>query len=224
MQSTHRLCAYDRAGLGQSEPPAEASRTASDQVADLRALLDAAGISGPFVIAAHSYGASVAILFTQAYPGDVVGLLFVDPESPHFSERLRDALPPPAEDEPASLTDLRESFETFEIDPSQNPEHLHIRTSLELAAAALDTPGPLFGNRPLVVLTAGTSGERRLGLPPDLATTIDELWAAAQQELADKSAAGLRKTVPGAGHEIQVVRPQAVIDALEQILDTLATS
>jgi pimeloyl-ACP methyl ester carboxylesterase len=25
MQSTHRLCAYDRAGLGQSEPPAEAS-------------------------------------------------------------------------------------------------------------------------------------------------------------------------------------------------------
>ena len=29
MQSTHRLCAYDRAGLGQSEPPAEALRTAA---------------------------------------------------------------------------------------------------------------------------------------------------------------------------------------------------
>lgn len=27
MQSTHRLCAYDRAGLGLSEPPPEASRT-----------------------------------------------------------------------------------------------------------------------------------------------------------------------------------------------------
>ncbi len=88
MQSTHRLCAYDRAGLGQSEPPAEASRTAADQVADLRALLDAAGVSGPFVIGAHSYGATVAILFTQAYPDEVVGLLFVDPQSPRVTARF----------------------------------------------------------------------------------------------------------------------------------------
>ncbi len=87
MRSTHRLCAYDRAGMGQSEPPAEASRTAADQVADLRALLDAAGVSGPFVIGAHSYGATVATLFTQAYPDEVVGLLFVDPaKSPRQGE------------------------------------------------------------------------------------------------------------------------------------------
>jgi hypothetical protein len=36
VQSTHRLCAYDRAGREQSELPAEASRTATDQIADLR--------------------------------------------------------------------------------------------------------------------------------------------------------------------------------------------
>src|SRR3989304_117355 len=67
----------------------EASRTAVDQVADLRALLDAAGVSGPFVIGAHSYGATVAILFTQAYRDEVVGLLFVAPESPRASARFR---------------------------------------------------------------------------------------------------------------------------------------
>ena len=103
MQSTHRVCAYDRAGLGQSEPPAAASRTAADQVADLRALLDAAGVSGPFVIGAHSNGATVTTLFTQAYPDEVVGLLFVDPQSPRFT--ARNALPPrPPTSLPASRT------------------------------------------------------------------------------------------------------------------------
>jgi hypothetical protein len=63
-----------------------------------------------------------------------------------------------------------------------------------------------------------------LGLPPDLATTIDEIWAAAQQELADESTAGSLEMVSGAGHEIQVDEPPAVIDALERILDDLATS
>ncbi len=224
MRSTHRLCAYDRAGLGQSEPPAEASRTAADQVADLRALLDAAGVSGPFVIGAHSYGATVATLFTQAYPDEVVGLLFVDPQSPRVTARWRDALPSPAADEPASVTDFRDELETFETDPSMNPEHVHLRTSLAEAAAALDAPGPLFGDRPVVVLSAETMPGSRSGLPPDLAKTFDEVWAAGQQELADESTAGSLETVSGAGHEIQVDQPPAVIDALERILDDLATS
>jgi len=157
MQSTHRLCAYDRAGLGQSEPPAEASRTAADQVADLRALLDAAGVSGPFVIGAHSYGATVAILFTQAYPDEVVGLLFVDPESPRASARFRDALPAPAGGEPAIVTDFRDGLMTFETDPSLNPEHLHLQASFAEAAAALAAPGPLFGDQPVVVVSAETT-------------------------------------------------------------------
>jgi pimeloyl-ACP methyl ester carboxylesterase len=177
MQSTHRLCAYDRAGLGQSEPPAEASRTSADQVADLRALLDAAGVGGPFVIGSHSYGATVATLFTQAYPDDVVGLLFVDPESPRVEARWLDALPAPAVDEPASVTEFRDGLETFGTDPSLNPEHVHLRDSFALAAAALDEPGPLFGDRPVVVLSAETTPGPQLGLPGKLARTIDDPWA-----------------------------------------------
>jgi pimeloyl-ACP methyl ester carboxylesterase len=221
MRSNHRLCAYDRAGLGQSPPPAEASRTAGDQVADLRALLDGAGVNGPFVIGAHSYGANVAILFTQAYPDDVVGLLFIDPQSPRVDQGFRDALPAPAADEPASITEFRDGLETFNDDPSLNPEHLHLWPSFAEGAAALDAPGPLFGDRPVVVLSAETTPSSYMGLPPDLATTIDEVWAGAQQELADESTAGARETVPGAGHEIQVDRPPAVIHALERILDEL---
>lgn len=224
MQSTHRLCAYDRAGLGQSEPPAEASRTAADQVADLRAMLDVAGVSGPFVIGAHSDGATVATLFTQAYPDEVVGLLFVDPRGPRVTAEWLDALSARAADEPASVTDFRDGLGTFETDPSLNPEHLHLQASFAEAAAALDAPGPLFGDRPVGVLSAETTPGPQLGLPPELAATVDEMWAAGQQDLADESTAGFRETVSGAGHEIQVDEPQAVIDALERILDDLATS
>lgn len=218
MQSTHRLCAYDRAGLGLSEPPTEASRTAAEQVADLRALLDAAGIDGPFVIGTHSDGATVTTLFAQAYPDDVVGLLFVDPRGPHVTAEWLDALPAPASGEPASVTDFRDGLETFETDPSQNPEHLHLRDSFAEAAAAIDAPGPLFGDRPVMVLSAETTPGPQLGLPADLASTIDAIWVAGQQELADESTAGARDTVSGAGHEIQFDRPQAVIEALEQLL------
>ena len=170
------------------------------------------------MIGAHSYGATVATLFTQAYPDDVVGLLFVDPQSPRVTAGWRDALPAPAADEPASVTDFRDELETFETDPSLNPEHVHLRPSFAEAAAALDAPGPLFGDRPVVVLSAETTPGPQLGLPPDLAKTIDDIWAAGQQELADESTAGSLETVSGAGHEIQVDQPPAVIDALERIL------
>jgi pimeloyl-ACP methyl ester carboxylesterase len=223
MASTHRLCAYDRAGLGASDPPPEASRTAAAQVEDLRALLDAAEVVGPFVIGSWSYGATVATLFTKAYPDDVVGLLFVDPQSPPVVASWIDALPEPAADEPASITSLRNEFDTFYDDPSQNPEHVHLLPSLAEAAAALDAPGKLFGDRPVVVLSAGSTPATQQGLPDDLATTLEQLWIDAQQQLADESTAGTREQVDGAGHAIQHDKPQAVIDALEGMLADLAT-
>ncbi len=224
MKSSHRLCAYDRAGLGQSKPPTEASRTFTDQVGDLSALLDAAGISGPFVIGSHSVGANIAILFTDAFPGDVVGLLFVDPQSPRVDEGFLKALPARRGDEPAKVAEFRNHLESFNDDPSLNPERLHLWPSFAESAAALDKPGRLFGDRPVVVLSAEATPGSQLGLPPDLANTIDEIWAAAQQELADESTTGSLEKVSGAGHEIQNDKPPAVIDALERILAAVATS
>lgn len=222
MQSTHRLCAYDRAGAGKSEPPTEASRTFADEVGDLRALLDAAGVRGPFVIGSHSVGANHAILFTDAFPSEVVGLLFVDPQSPRADERFLKALPARRANEPAKIAEFRESLETFSNDPSLNPGHVHLRPSFEAAASALDKPGPLFGDRPVVVLSAEATPGHQSGLPRDLAKEIDEIWAAAQQELAAESAEGSLEKVSGAGHFIQKDEPRVVIDALEMILKALA--
>ena len=221
--STHRVCAYDRAGIGGSAPPVEPSRTAVDQVADLRALLDAAGIDGPFVVGAHSFGAVIATLFTEAYPDDVVGLVFVDPQAPRISAGWRAALPPPTADEPKTVAEFRDELDTFEVDPSLNPQHVRLRDSMALATAALDEAGPLFGDRPVIVLQAERTPRGWGALPSDLAAQFTSIWAAGQQELADESTAGSLDVVPGVGHNIQVEDAPAVVDALERVLATAAT-
>ena len=218
MQAKHRLCAYDRLGLGASSQPKEASRTAADQAADLHALLAAAGVKGTFVVGAHSFGAIIATLFTQAYPDDVVGMVFVDPQAPRQSAAFLKALPPASADESSAVKGIREVLEDFETDPSQNPEHVAVRESGAKASAALDAAGPLFGDRPVIVLSAGRPPPDFSSMPPDVSKALLAARAAAQQELADESTAGSLETVPGAGHNIQVENPPAVIDALEKVL------
>jgi len=61
-------------------------------------------------------------------------------------------------------------------------------------------------------------------MPPDVEKALTTSRAAVQQELADESTVGSLKTVPGAGHNIQVENPPAVIDALEDVLARVATT
>ena len=218
MQTKHRLCAYDRLGLGSSSQPTEASRTAVDQAADLHAMLGAAGVNGPFVLGAHSFGAIIATLFSEAYADDVAGLVFVDPQAPRQSAAFLKALPPASTDESSAVKAIRDTLEGFETDPSQNPEHVAVRESGAKASAALDAAGPLFGDRPVIVLSAGRLPPDFSQMPPDVAASLKAARAAAQRELADESTAGSLTAVPDAGHNIQVEDPPAVIDALEKVL------
>ena len=218
LQSKHRLCAYDRLGLGSSSQPAETSRTAADQATDLHTLLDKAGVKGPFVIGAHSFGAIIATLFAQAYPDDVRGVVFVDPQAPRQSEAFLKALPPASADESSAVKEIREVLEDFETDPSQNPEHVAIRESGAKASAALDAAGPLFGDRPVIVLSAGRPPPDFASMPAEVSKALLAARAAAQQELADESTAGSLEVVPDAGHNIQAENPDAVIAALEKVL------
>lgn len=73
-----RVCARDRAGYGWSDPDPR-PLTASGMVDDLRALLDAAGEPGPYLLVGHSMGSSVARLFASRYPRDAAGMVWVDP-------------------------------------------------------------------------------------------------------------------------------------------------
>lgn len=77
-----RVCAYDRAGFGWSRM-AEGARDAGQSTADLAALLAAAGESGPFVMVGHGYGAFLGRLFAAGHPGEVAGLVLIDPARPY---------------------------------------------------------------------------------------------------------------------------------------------
>src|SRR5690606_3957208 len=73
--------AYDRAGLGLSDPGPNpgAGRAIGD---DLAALLAAAGEAGPFILVGHSMAGLMVRLFAARRPKDVRGLVLVDATTP----------------------------------------------------------------------------------------------------------------------------------------------
>jgi pimeloyl-ACP methyl ester carboxylesterase len=87
-----RAVAYDRAGLGWSDPGPE-PRTAERIVEELRRLLDRAGIAPPHILVGHSFGGLTTRLFAALHPEEVAGLVLVDPVGPGewapLSERER---------------------------------------------------------------------------------------------------------------------------------------
>ena len=76
-----RACAYDRAGFGWSEA-GPMPRTADRIAGELHALLVRASVPPPFILVGHSFGALVARVFAGRHPGQIAGLVLVDPAHP----------------------------------------------------------------------------------------------------------------------------------------------
>jgi pimeloyl-ACP methyl ester carboxylesterase len=76
-----RAVSYDRAGHGWSDPARE-PRTARQIAQELHALLDAAGVPGPYVLVGHSFGGYVNRAFAHLYRDKVVGMVLVDSVHP----------------------------------------------------------------------------------------------------------------------------------------------
>ncbi|MCC2278371.1 alpha/beta hydrolase [Streptomyces sp. ET3-23] len=68
---------YDRGGTGYSDR-LPLPRTAAAVAAELRELLRAQDIAGPYVLVPHSLGGFYAHRFAQLYPQDVAGLVWMD--------------------------------------------------------------------------------------------------------------------------------------------------
>lgn len=76
-----QVVAYDRAGLGWSDP-SPAPRDAGTMSAELHTALHAAGIPGPYVLAGHSFGGLVVRAFADLYRRETAGLVLVDASHP----------------------------------------------------------------------------------------------------------------------------------------------
>ena len=82
-----RVCAYDRAGLGWSEP-GPSPRSPQQFATELHALLTNAGVEGPYVLVAHSISGKTARLFASQHPNDVVGMVLIDARHESVDEHL----------------------------------------------------------------------------------------------------------------------------------------
>ncbi|MGH3078897.1 MAG: alpha/beta fold hydrolase [Gaiellaceae bacterium] len=124
---TARVCSYDRAGLGYSDPRPRPGRVpAARAVTELHKLLAGAGISPPYVLGGWSLGGFLIRLYTMRYPAEVLGLVSVDSGS---FRPPREPLPPQK--------------------PSALPDSFEREFGLEERADSFD-----LGARPLVVLYA----------------------------------------------------------------------
>jgi pimeloyl-ACP methyl ester carboxylesterase len=81
LAATTRVVAYDRAGLGWSDPSSE-PHDAQQSARDLHTALQKAGIYAPYVVAGHSYGGLVVRAFADLYSNEVVGMVLIDASHP----------------------------------------------------------------------------------------------------------------------------------------------
>lgn len=218
-----RICAYDRAGLNQSQPAPEASRTMQDSVDDFAKLIAAAKLEGPFVFVGHSSGAWNVALFASQHPDEVAGVVLADPRGPHVSGAWLKALPAKATGEPEAVRLNREELTVFETDPSLNEEHVDLRASQAEANAVLDPKAPLFGDHPLVVMSAAHTPDSWSDLPDALRTTFDRIWFDGQKALLKESTRSEFETIDDSDHDLPGMRPDAVSAAILRVLDEVGS-
>jgi pimeloyl-ACP methyl ester carboxylesterase len=223
-----RVCAYDRPGTLLDLDHRSRSdlvpqpRTAADAVADLHALLSAAGVPGPYVLVGHSLGGIIIRLYAATYPDEVVGLVLVDASHEEQTARFQAALTP---EQWAAFERLQQQA-LADLADDPDIERIDLDTSFDqLRTAAAAQPLPSL---PLVVLTRGVSvhaelpPEMRSALPPDFPfDTFDTVWQELQAEQAALVPGARQVIATESGHYIQLQQPELVIDAIQQVVDAV---
>jgi pimeloyl-ACP methyl ester carboxylesterase len=194
-----RVFAYSRPGFGASDPPTT-PRDPKTIVEELRALLASQGYAPPYVVVGHSMGGGYMELFAKAHPEEVVGAVLVDPRPGDFLAAC----------EAAQLENcgISESLLATQAPAMIAEYHAYTMASEEIRAAGG------FGSYPVRVLTATDH--------PDWSTDVKTLWEAMHRALAAEAADGEQIIVQGAGHHIQLDRPDVVVAQILGMLPSTA--
>jgi pimeloyl-ACP methyl ester carboxylesterase len=234
--SQTRVCVYDRASRGWSEP-AESPQDATQLAIELHTLLERGDVPEPYVMAGHSFGGLYVLTYADRYPDEVAGLVLVDstnratkadPErATAYDGGSYDAvtdrvsalgaaaariglarlvgssfgygdLPPESRDEARANTATADYAEGW-IDE-------FVQANASGAEAAMLTD---FGDKPLVVLTAGAE--------------TNPTHDAAQTQLATLSTDSAHRVVEGASHAGLVTDAQHAKTTTRAVLDVVAS-
>ncbi len=244
-----RVCAFDRAGYGFSDP-ASKPEIMADVVSDLHATLQAANVPGPYVLVGHSFGGLEARVFAQKWPREVAGMVLLDTS---YASQILDLVNMPSfkglgfEGEGPVALKCALLAAHGQLDPS-NPEYESCSLSLpDGAPAALRKVWPRFfsadyecthvslvmssfthrydgadhlnlGDKPLVVLSRAPDQDWPKGA---FGRDLRKQWYAHHEALAHLSSRGEHRVVEHSGHDIEGDQPQAVIDAVDEVLRQL---
>jgi pimeloyl-ACP methyl ester carboxylesterase len=229
-----RVCSYDRAGLGWSDPSPK-PRTTKVIAEELQTLLHDAGMAGPFVLVGHSLGGMDVRMFASQYPSEVVGMVLVDSSHPDQDDRF----PPEAKKLAAGTKYVIRAMQIMlpiglprllasrSVPDEVRPEFCAVFcrpqfiAAVRAEAAAQDENSAQvralgsLGNMPLIVLS---HDPEKVRFPGNLTEPVNREWGKMQEELAQLSSNGSHLVVKGSGHDIQIDKPEAVVEAIRKVV------
>lgn len=218
-----RVCSFDRAGYGWSDPSPR-DRTPTVMTDELYSALKVLGEKPPYVLVAHSFGAMDAVMFAHKFPNEVAGVVLVDGSSPESLHRasLRTRLwfrmiqltipfglprwrgwfdggPKEAVAMKRALTCRSQFIETI------------FREDAAFPATASEIRGiTSLGSVPMVVITrdpaTGSNSES------------EARHAQQQREMAQLSSNARLVVADGSAHDVPLARPDVVVQAVKNLL------
>ncbi len=234
---TNMACTYDRASVGGSDPgplPRDAAAVAND----IDAILTAAKIPAPYILVGHSLGSYHIRQYANTRLDKVAGIVLVDPSGDNQRALFAAAIPKitsiPAGnfDEEVwrscvaklhgvlvsrtdpSIKDCQGNDSEI-VDGGFSAIHAMEHTSLK----QLTDSRRSYGNLPMIVLSRG---EYEKGMPPEFDAADREamknIWTSLHRDMTALSNKGQNREIPNAGHFIQTDAPQAVIDAIHEVI------
>ena len=237
-----RVCSYDRAGYGYSEP-GPMPRTSDRIASELHSALRSAGEKAPYVLVGSSFGGYNVRVFNGKYPDEIAGLVLADATQ----EDQYHLLPKAWADLGAAMRQraLRRAFWApiyidlglarlqFQLQGQRvapvllQSKYIQARTSelwnIEVSAEQARRANHI-SEKPLLVLTAGRPVDSILkaALSEADCRAYQETWINdLQLRLTRLSVRGRRVIVPDSGHDIAGERPDASVSAVRDLWASL---
>lgn len=237
LSQTTRVCSYDRAGFGWSDP-LSSPRDADHIAAELHGLLDAAHINGPIVLMGHSIAGIYIRDYASRYPQQVAGLIFVDGSTPlqqnNAALRAADSKGPPlwiqnlvsrtvfAVGIPRLFGACSRTFPGFDAHASHLQAEDRCHPQLSAIQAELDSfdrsgeetvhTGP-YGALPILIFSQDPS--------QDSDRVVASAWNQMQEDLKQLSSHSRRIIARGSPHYIQLMRADLIRKEVPLFIDQI---